>query len=56
MKEFELTITDENGLHARPAGIVVKVAKEIHQRCHHPGRGEGMRHEKSRSRSWDWAS
>ena len=29
MKEFELTITDENGLHARPAGIVVKVAKKF---------------------------
>ena len=28
MKEFELTITDENGLHARPAGVVVKVAKK----------------------------
>ena len=29
MKEFERTITDENGLHARPAGIVVKVAKKF---------------------------
>lgn len=29
MKEFELTITDENGLHARPVGIVVKVAKKF---------------------------
>ena len=29
MKEFELTITDENGLHSRPAGIVVKVAKKF---------------------------
>ena len=29
MKEFELTITDENGLHARTAGIVVKVAKKF---------------------------
>ena len=29
MKEFELTITDENDLHTRPAGIVVKVAKKF---------------------------
>ena len=29
MKDLELTITDENGLHARPAGIVVKVAKKF---------------------------
>lgn len=28
MKEIELTIKDENGIHARPAGIVVKAVKK----------------------------
>ncbi|MGI6212671.1 MAG: HPr family phosphocarrier protein [Anaerovoracaceae bacterium] len=27
MKEFDLVITDENGIHARPAGLVVKAVK-----------------------------
>lgn len=26
MKEFKYTITDEQGIHARPAGLLVKVA------------------------------
>ena len=29
MKQFIYTITDELGLHARPAGLLVKEAKEI---------------------------
>lgn len=29
MKEIKYTITDENGIHARPAGILVKKAKEF---------------------------
>ena len=28
MKQFEYTITDEVGIHARPAGILVKEAKK----------------------------
>lgn len=32
MKEFEYTITDEAGLHARPAGILVKEAKKYSSR------------------------
>lgn len=29
MKEFEYKITDEVGLHARPAGLLVKCAKQF---------------------------
>lgn len=29
MKEFIYTITDENGIHARPAGLLVKKASEF---------------------------
>lgn len=29
MKSFEYTITDEVGIHARPAGLLVKLAKEL---------------------------
>ncbi len=29
MKEFEYVITDELGLHARPAGLLVKAAKGL---------------------------
>ena len=29
MKEFNYTITDEIGIHARPAGLIVKKAKEF---------------------------
>ena len=29
MKEFNYTITDEVGMHARPAGLLVKKAKEF---------------------------
>lgn len=29
MKEFKYIITDENGIHARPAGVLVKKAKEF---------------------------
>ncbi|MGN0164619.1 MAG: HPr family phosphocarrier protein [Lachnospiraceae bacterium] len=29
MKEFNYTITDETGIHARPAGIIAKKAKEF---------------------------
>lgn len=29
MKEFTYTITDPEGIHARPAGELVKVAKEF---------------------------
>ncbi len=29
MKEFTFTVTDENGIHARPAGILVKEAKKF---------------------------
>jgi len=29
MKQFDYTITDELGIHARPAGELVKVAKEF---------------------------
>lgn len=28
MREFTYTISDENGLHARPAGLLVKTASE----------------------------
>lgn len=29
MKTFEYTITDEVGIHARPAGLLVKEAKNM---------------------------
>ncbi len=29
MKEFKYTITDPEGIHARPAGLLVKAAKEF---------------------------
>lgn len=29
MKEFEFTITDPQGIHARPAGLLVKEAKKF---------------------------
>lgn len=29
MKEFTYTITDENGIHARPAGLMVKEAQKF---------------------------
>ena len=29
MKEIKYVITDENGIHARPAGVLVKKAKEF---------------------------
>lgn len=29
MKEFEYTIQDENGIHARPAGLLVQKAKSL---------------------------
>lgn len=29
MKEFEYVIRDENGIHARPAGLLVKQAKQF---------------------------
>jgi phosphocarrier protein len=29
MKQFEYVITDEVGIHARPAGLLVKAAKEF---------------------------
>ena len=29
MKTFEYTITDELGIHARPAGVLVKTAKSL---------------------------
>lgn len=29
MKEFEYTITDPQGIHARPAGLLVKEAKKF---------------------------
>ena len=34
MKSFEYTITDPVGIHARPAGILVKKIKEIVE-CHY---------------------
>ena len=32
MKSFEYTITDEVGIHARPAGILVKEAKQYNSK------------------------
>lgn len=29
MKQFEYTIKDEQGIHARPAGLIVKEAKKF---------------------------
>ena len=29
MKEFKYTVTDPEGIHARPAGILVKTVKEF---------------------------
>ena len=31
MKEFKYTITDPEGIHARPAGELVKAAKELRE-------------------------
>ena len=33
MKTFEYTIKDELGIHARPAGLLVKEAKEYESEC-----------------------
>ena len=33
MKTFEYTITDELGIHARPAGLLVKEAKKFESEC-----------------------
>lgn len=33
MKEFSYTITDEYGLHARPAGLLVKEVKQFQSDC-----------------------
>lgn len=33
MKEFNYTITDELGIHARPAGMLVKEAKKFTSLC-----------------------
>ena len=33
MKEFTYTITDEQGIHARPAGLLVKEAKKFESEC-----------------------
>ena len=33
MKTFEYTIKDELGIHARPAGLLVKVAKKYESEC-----------------------
>ena len=35
MKNFEYTIKDELGIHARPAGMLVKEAKKISEQDHH---------------------
>lgn len=29
MREFEYTVSDENGIHARPAGVIVTAAKKF---------------------------
>lgn len=33
MKEFQYTIQDKTGIHARPAGLLVKKAKEFESKC-----------------------
>lgn len=33
MKQFEYTIKDEQGIHARPAGLIVKEAKKFESEC-----------------------
>ena len=33
MKTFEYTIKDELGIHARPAGLLVKAAKKFESEC-----------------------
>ena len=33
MKSFTYTVQDELGLHARPAGLLVKVAKKFESEC-----------------------
>ena len=33
MKEFTYTIKDEQGIHARPAGLLVKEAKKFESEC-----------------------
>ena len=33
MKTFEYTIKDELGIHARPAGLLVKEAKKFESKC-----------------------
>lgn len=35
MKSFEYTIKDELGIHARPAGMLVKEAKKFASELHH---------------------
>ena len=33
MKEFKYVITDKGGIHARPAGLLVKEAKKFESEC-----------------------
>ena len=33
MKEFKYVITDKGGIHARPAGLLVKEAKKFQSEC-----------------------
>ena len=33
MKSFEYTVKDELGIHARPAGLLVKEAKKFQSEC-----------------------
>ncbi len=35
MKEFNYTITDPEGIHARPAGLLVKKGKRVCQQSNH---------------------
>ena len=40
MKTFEYTIKDELGIHARPAGLLVKEAKKFESECTIPKDGK----------------
>lgn len=40
MKEFKYVIQDEQGIHARPAGVLVKAANEFQSSIHVDKRGQ----------------
>ena len=54
MKEFKYTITDPEGIHARPAGETGKGGKTVYEYDQTDERRKEWRLQKRFSVSWDW--